>query len=130
MGYRSDVVAIVYAVHEPFGKDSFLTLDRGKRYPLLKTLMNTTFKNIVEMWGNHLEWDDKDGVLVFRAEDIKWYDSDRDIQAFSNFLKEAEHCGFEFECMRIGENHTDIETYESSRALGFLQVERKIRIDL
>jgi hypothetical protein len=131
MGYRSDVVAIVYAVHEPFvGQNSVLTIDKEKRYPLLKTLMNTTFKAITEMWGSHFEWRDKDGVLVFKANDIKWYDSDRDIKAFETFLQEVERCGFEFECMRIGENHTDIEQHESSRALGFLQVERKIRIDI
>jgi hypothetical protein len=131
MGYRSDVVAIVYAIHEPFvGQNSVLTIDKEKRYPLLKTLMNTTFKEIADMWGSHFKWHDIDGVLVFKANDIKWYDSDQDIKAFGGFLQETENCGFEFECMRIGENYTDIEQHESSRALGFLQVERKIRIDI
>jgi hypothetical protein len=129
MGYRSDVAAIVYALHEPFAGQSVFAIT-DKRYPLLKTLMNTTFKDTTEMWGRHFEWDDSNWVLVFRADDIKWYESDQDILAFENFLKEVERCGFEFECMRIGENHTDIEKHESSRALGFLQVERKIRIDI
>jgi hypothetical protein len=129
MGYRSDVVAIVYAVHEPFAGQTVFAIDK-KRYPLLKTLMNTTFKDITDMWGSHFQWDDRNEVLVFKADDIKWYDSDRDIKAFGKFLQETENCGFDFECMRIGENHTDIEQHESSRALGFLQVERKIRIDL
>jgi hypothetical protein len=130
MGYRSDVVAVVYGVHSPFGKTDFFTIDKENKYPLLKTLMNTTFKDTTEMWGRHFEWDDSNWVLVFRADDIKWYESDQDIKAFETFLREVERCGFEFECMRIGENHTDIEKHESSRALGFLQVERKIRIDI
>jgi hypothetical protein len=129
MGYRSDVVALVYAVHEPFAGQAVRAINK-KRYPLLKTLMNTTFKDITDMWGNHFQWDDRNEVLVFKADDIKWYESDQDIEAFSKFLQETENCGFEFECMRLGENHTDIEQHESDRALGFLQVERKIRIDI
>jgi len=129
MGYRSDVVALVYALHEPFAGQAVLAIDK-KRYPLLKTLMNTTFKDITDMWGSHFQWDDRNGVLVFKADNIKWYDSDKDIKAFGEFLAESKRCGFEFECMRLGENHTDIEQHESSRALGFLQVERKIRIDI
>jgi hypothetical protein len=130
MGYRSDVVAIVYGVHDPFAKNGLYRLDKERKYPLLKILMNTTFKAITEMWGRHFQWDGSNGVLVFKVDDIKWYESDRDIQAFSNFLKEVEHCGFEFECARVGENRDDIETYESSNALGMLQVETKIRIDI
>ena len=129
MGYRSDVVAIVYALHEPFAGQTVLAIDK-KRYPLLKTLMNTTFKDLVEMWGRHFEWYDKDGVLAFNAESIKWYDSDRDIKAFEAFLHEIERCGFEYEFARVGENRDDIDAYESSNSLGLVQVETKIRIDL
>jgi hypothetical protein len=131
MGYRSDVVALVYAVHEPFvGQNRVLTIDKEKRYPLLKTLMNTTFKEIADMWGSHFKWHDIDGVLVFKVDDIKWYESDQDIKAFEKFLQESESCGFEYEFVRVGENHDDVERHESSRALGFLQVETKIRIDI
>jgi hypothetical protein len=129
MGYRSDVVAIVYAIHEPFAGQTVFAIDK-KRYPLLKTLMNTTFKDITEMWGRHFKWYDKDGVLAFNVESIKWYDNDRDIKAFEKFLKEIERCGFEYEFTRVGENRDDIETHESSRALGLVQVETKIRIDI
>jgi hypothetical protein len=131
MGYRSDVVAIVYAVHEPFvGQNSVLTIDREKKYPLLKTLMNTTFKDITDMWGSHFQWDDRNGVLVFKANDAKWYESDRDIKAFEKFLQEIESCGFEYEFARVGENRDDIDAHESSNALGLGQVETKIRIDI
>ena len=129
MGYRSDVVAVVYAVHEPFAGQTVFAIDK-KIYPLLKTLMNTTFKNITEMWGGHFKWHDIDGVLVFKANDAKWYESDQDIKAFEKFLKEIESCGFEYEFTRVGENRDDIETHESSRALGLVQVETKIRIDI
>jgi len=131
MGYRSDVTAIVYSTHKPFGVDSFYALDKENKYPLLKTLMNTTFKDITEMWGNHLKWYDKDGLLVFKVDDIKWYDHDKDIEAFETFLlQEVERCGFEFEFARVGENHDDIETHASSHALGLLQVETIVRIDI
>ena len=81
MGYRSDVQALVY----PANGDTNLL-----EYNKLKTLMNTTFKDVYESWGNDwFTWDDKHRVLKFSANSIKWYDSYPDVVRFTLFLTEV-----------------------------------------
>ena len=67
MGYRSDVMALVYPLG---GEHNLLNYDK------LKTLMNTTFKDVFEAWGDdYFTWDDHHRVLKFAANSVKWYDS-------------------------------------------------------
>jgi len=50
MGYRSDVMALVY----PLGGEHNLL-----HYDKLKLLMNTTFKDVFEAWGeDYFSWND------------------------------------------------------------------------
>lgn len=107
MGYRSDVAALVYPN------------DREK-YPMLKTLMATTFKAIDDEWGGNSHWEDTSGVLRFDINDIKWYESYPEVRRFESFLDEVADLGFEFEFIRIGEEGGDVERKESADSQGYL----------
>jgi hypothetical protein len=120
MGYRSDVQALVY----PLGGEHNLL-----EYDKLKTLMNTTFKDVYEKWGNdYFTWDDKHRVLKFSANSVKWYDSFPDVAVFTPFLDAVHELGYEYEFMRIGEDDTDVESMNSGDAEGFMYVQRTIEV--
>ena len=109
MGYRSDIAVLVYPN------------DREK-YPLLKTLMATTFKEIDNEWGADIHWEDTPGVLRFEISDIKWYESYPEVQRFEAFLHDVEDLGFEFEFMRNGEDMGDVVRNESEHSAGYLNI--------
>ena len=131
MTYRSNVMAVVSSVHHPFGVSKGLfRIDKDTRYPLLKTLMGTAFKEIADMWGSHFKWDDSEGVLIFKADNLKWHHADLDFRNFRDFLLEADRLGFEYEFIRVGENRTDIQELRSDRALEILTAKVKIVVNL
>jgi hypothetical protein len=120
MGYRSDVKALIYPVS---GETNLL------EYEKLKTLMNTTFKDVFEAWDDeYFKWNDKCRVLEFSAESIKWYDSYPDIQKFTNFLEEVRELEYEYEFIRLGEDMDDIEEDSTGDSQGFLYVSRSIEV--
>ena len=119
MGYRSDVVALIYPSG---GEDNLLNYDK------LKTLMNTTFKDVLDSWGDYFEWNDRHRALKFTAESIKWYDSYPDVVRFNEFLTQVHVLDYEYEIIRIGEDDTDIQHDQSGDAQGFLYVTRSIEV--
>ena len=122
MGYRSDVQALIYP---PSGDQNLLEYDK------LKTLMNTTFKDVYESWGDdYFTWDDKHRVLKFSANSVKWYESFPDVALFTPFLDEVHKLGYEYEFMRIGEDDTDVESMSSGDAEHYMYVERTIQVNL
>jgi hypothetical protein len=120
MGYRSEVKALIY----PASGDQNLL-----QYEQLKVLMNTTFKDVYEAWGDEwFTWDDKHRVLKFSAESVKWYESYPDVAKFSPFLDEAHKLGYEYEFIRVGEDIDDIEDDSTGDAEGYLYVQRTIEV--
>jgi len=119
MGYRSDVVALVYPAG---GAENLLNYDK------LKLLMNTTFKDFLEEWSEHFVWDDKHRVLKFSVEDVKWYDGYPDVQRFGEFLTVMNKLDYEYEIMRIGEDDTDVEYDSTGDAEGYISVSRSIEV--
>ena len=120
MGYRSDVVALVYPVN---GAESLL------EYNKLKLLMNTTFKDFFEYWSEHFELDDTHLALKFTCNDVKWYDGYPEVKRFGEFLTEVSKLDYEYEIMRVGEEDTDIEYDSTGDAQGFLSVVRTIEVN-
>lgn len=121
MGYRSDVMALVYPAS---GSENLLNYDK------LKTLMNTTFQDVFEAWGDDFfSWDDKHRVLKFAANSVKWYESYPDVALFTPFLDEVHKLGYEYEFMRIGEDDTDVESMNSGDAENYMYVERTIQVN-
>ena len=117
MGYRSDVTVLVYAASD-------------EDYNKLRLLMNTTYKQVLTDWEDDCTWVDSYSALKFVIEDVKWYPSYKDVFEFENFRREIETLGYAVEFIRVGEDYTDIETYESDKALGYLSVHRTIVSDV
>ena len=121
MGYRSDVQALIYPQS---GDQNLLEYDK------LKLLMNTTFKNVLDSWGNEsFSWDDKHRVLMFSADSIKWYESFPEVDLFPKFLADVQKLGYEYEFIRIGEEDDDLETDSTGDAENYMYVERTIQVN-
>ena len=112
MGYRSDVMALIYA--DVADQD----VSRS-RYAQLKLLMATTFKEVSDSFGRGMTWMDGPSVLKFEFNDIKWYESYPDVIAFEWMLAEfanADEDGIEGYCtefIRVGEEANDVEQRHS-----------------
>ena len=120
MGYRSDVVALIYPAG---GGDNLL------KYDQLKLLMNTAFKSFLDSWDEHFVWDDTHRVLKFSAEDVKWYESYPDVKDFGEYLTKMHELEYEYEIIRVGEEDTDIDYDSTGDAQGYLRVRREIEVD-
>ena len=121
MGYRSDVAVVIYG-------DGL----SQEKYDLLKTLMNTTFKEAYTEFESSAKWHGHKRALEFKMEDVKWYDSYPDVRSFMNMLdKVGELEGFNYEFVRVGEETDDIEQTQRGEDLRYaLSVTRSIEVDL
>jgi hypothetical protein len=115
MGYRSDLVVLIYP-----DTDTYIVADAAPKYEQLKLLMGTTFKHIVEHFGDpYMTWIDESHVLKFKLDDVKWYPSYPDVQMFEKMLAvfngdDADGIeGYCTEFIRIGEESDDIEQRSS-----------------
>ena len=125
MGYRSQVSCVIYPTER--------NQDVGEElYNLIKTLMNTQFKDVMDCWGDHFFWYDHKQVLEFTASDIKWYDGYPDIQRFNEmreFFENELNEQISVEFARIGEEYTDIDIECSACAENLLNINRSIQTD-
>jgi len=120
MGYRSDVKALIYPVS---GEHNLLNYDK------LKTLMNTTFKDVFDAWNDeYFKWNDEHRVLEFSADSIKWYDGYPDVARFTRFLSEVQELEYEYEFIRLGEDMDDVEEDSTGDSEGYLYVSRSIEV--
>ena len=121
MGYRSDVAVVIYGDNRDADK-----------YALLKTLMNTTFKDVYSEFDGTAEWHDTKRVLEFCIEDVKWYDGYGDVQKFMQMLDSINDIeGLNYEFMRLGEDDNDIDTQQGGNgAEGLLRCVRTIEVEL
>jgi hypothetical protein len=93
-------------------------------YHALKTVMNTTFKEVMNSWSEHIVFDDDHSLIDFAIDDVKWYESYPDVSAFMQMIHEVEDLGYEF--VRVGEDNGDIECLESNNHNGYLHVSTNI----
>ena len=121
MGYRSQVVVAIYGADRD-----------ADQYRALKTLMNTTFKETYTEFEGCAKWHDKKHVLMFKMEDVKWYDGYNDVTLFTTMLTEIEGLeGYNYEFIRIGEDDEDIERRNGGEhCMYLLNVTREIQVDL
>lgn len=125
MGYRSDVMALIYP--EPGG-------DKSAKFEQLKVLMATTFRGVSDEFGDpYMTWLEDDRVLKFDIRDVKWYPSYPDVQMFEAMLEAFNAAssddipGYCTEFVRVGEETDDVEqrhTGENNEY--YLQVRREI----
>lgn len=110
MGYRSEVRCLIYPADMPMvDKAPFY-----EKFEMLKTVMNTTFKDVFDMWSEHFTVDEGNRVIDFAVDDVKWYDSFPDVIAFDNMLPAIEELGFCYEFIRVGEENGDVEYRQSN----------------
>ena len=129
MGYRSDVTCVIY----PVDRDTADVNIVEENYSLLKTMMNTAFKNVNDMFSENIEWHDIHKILVFKMNDAKWYDSFPDVKAFNSmldFFKSEDNMRFCFEFIRVGEELEDNEEVYSDGAEFILGITREITINI
>lgn len=121
MGYRSQVAVVIYGDSRD-----------AEKYALLKTLMNTTFKEAYTEFDGNAEWHDDKHVLEFAMEDVKWYDSYPDVKLFMAMLEDIVDLeGFNYEFLRIGEDANDIDDQHGGECVEcILSVTRAIEVDL
>lgn len=122
MGYRSDVMALIYP-------EAQVECGEKAAYEQLKLLMGTRFKDVSDEWfGKCMTWMDDAHVLKFDLPDVKWYPSYKDVQMFENMLVtlgELESYCTEF--MRIGEDDDDSEVRRTGNDIQYyLNVRRSI----
>jgi hypothetical protein len=129
MGYRSNLMVLIYP-------DVENAEDLAPKYEQLKLLMGTTFKHIVEEFGDpYMTWMDSDRVLKFDINDVKWYPSYPDVQMFEKMLaafkgsgdNDEDITGYCTEFVRIGEESDDTEeSHTGDNNQYYLQVRRTI----
>jgi tetrahydrodipicolinate N-succinyltransferase len=128
MGYRSDVVALIYP-------DAETKAQAKEQYAQLKVLMATTFKDTidgtagVDGFMEYMTWMGDECVLKFHMEGVKWYPQYADVQMFERMMRDfdGEIDGYCTEFARIGEESDDTEEHHTGENNQYyLQVRRSI----
>ena len=127
MGYRSDVRAHIYPARVTGDPDNTVTV--ADAYARLKVIMNTTYKEFMEYWGENFNWNESKQFLDFSMGSVKWYEDHSEIKKFMEFLNEIEELDFEYEFIRMGEEIDDVDRQTSEGADWFLEVRREIVSD-
>lgn len=121
MGYRSDVVALLYT-------------NKPEHLPLLKLWLTANFP--MKEFENNIKWFDRG--IILKEEHVKWYDEYDEVKLFNSAVHKfvEEFCeakgAFDgaYEFMRIGESDDDIESDCCGDYDYLLSCERSIRIDI
>jgi hypothetical protein len=122
MGYRSEVVAVFYALNP-------------KDLPVIKLWLEGNFP--IKQWDNCIRWFDRG--MVFEADAVKWYDNIPDVVAFNGAVQkfidlfcdvdDGEVAGA-YEFMRLGEEYEDIEVEREGDYHYFLDCTRSISVEI
>lgn len=135
MGYRSDVMALIYP-------DACVSDEQKlEKYEQLKVLMATTFKSVSDEFGDpYMEWVDDKCVLQFDISDVKWYPSYPDVRMFAQMMDsfngmddggDGEIPGYCTEFVRVGEDTGDEEeVHTGDNNQYYLSVRRSIDCNL
>ena len=124
MGYRSDVAAVFY-------------VSEARHFPVLKLWLDENFP--IKEFDENIRWFNRG--MVFECDDVKWYESYPDVQAFDAAQgKFIDLCNaevsegtptFNYEFIRIGENIEDVEVEREGIDYEYLlEVVRNISIDI
>ena len=121
MGYRSDVVALLYT-------------NKPEHLPLLKLWLTANFP--LKTFENSIKWFDRG--IILKEEHVKWYDDYEEVKAYNSAVHKfvEEFCkakgAFDgaYEFMRVGEDDDDIEHDSAGDYDYLLSLERSINIDI
>jgi hypothetical protein len=102
MGYRSGITAIVY------GEEQALTTYMAKE-------KLATADNVFTMFSGRLKritipfMKCNVDALLLELEHVKWYDDYSDVKRWTRFMLQAPDNNLNYEFIRVGEDHDDIE---------------------
>jgi hypothetical protein len=125
MGYRSEVMAAFYTTNK---EDA----------PMLKLFIEENWPDKGLAPLECLKSDQYFGYL-FHEEDVKWYDSFPEVQAFAEFVRkfteiaqggEADRRKWQYEFARIGEDYNDVEVTGTYYNDCVLSVSRAIMVNV
>lgn len=123
MGYRSHVVSAIYGPTEDINKLIVL----GKLAPLN---VFDKFSCYIDLHAVNQYKDSEFRLIMFDAQDVKWYDTYSDVQAWHKLMDHAKEMNLNVEFARVGEDPDDIERIESGDNLEYLvSVETHSSID-
>ena len=121
MGYRSEVVALLYT-------------NKPEHLPLLKLWLTANFP--LKTFENSIKWFDRG--IILKEEHVKWYDEYDEVKLFNEAVTKfvEEFCNGEgafdgaYEFMRVGEGEDDVEHECHGDYDYLLSCERSIHIDI
>lgn len=104
MGYRSDVLAVIYGPKE--------------KMVALRTEERLNPEGAYKYFGDKFEVRESGltQYLILRIEHVQWYDQYYDVRVFKQFMRSALSRGLHYEFMRTGEDPTDVQHYTSPDA--------------
>jgi len=131
MGYRSEVMAAFYTTN----KDEA---------PLLKLFIEENWPKEGNLTAYEWLKSDEYFGIIFHEEDVKWYESFPEVQAFDAFAekfmeianaesideKEQRKPDWFYEFVRIGEEYQDIETKGTYYSDNILSVSRAVLLNV
>lgn len=132
MGYRSDVVCLIYGERNEVNRFTDEVADKNVAYMAFKARNNISFAGRV-YFHNDMGYDvtHNDTVdlkcIILRLQWYKWYDIHDEVQEWERLMKDAADAGLAVEFYRVGEDDGDNETKLSGTKLRYFgEIERKI----
>lgn len=119
MGYRSEVKSVIYQTKDKFDK---FYADHAEE---IDYFMQEFGCMSVETKGDYK-------ILLLDFDEVKWYDSFPEVQAWRKFLDDAEAAGMFYEFVRLGEDDSDVEVDYGTNDSGnyILELERHIKTNV
>lgn len=124
MGYRSEVKCIIYGSPEVL--DSFIAKHTLQNNPFLSEMQPYISYGLIDRVkydNNGNKHENKNKIMDFYGSQFKWYDEFEDVQGLNKMMDDIDENyedTLDFEFVRVGEEHKDIETKSSLNAYGYI----------
>lgn len=132
MGYRSDVVCLIYGERKEVNRFTDTVADKNPTYQVMKEDNFITFAGRI-YFANDMKYKEvHDGTvdlkcIILRLTWVKWYDESPQVQEWERLMSEAVDAGLAVEFYRVGEDADDNETKLSGTNLRYFgEIERRI----
>ena len=110
MGYRSRLTSIVYGEEEAL--TTYMAKEKLANADNVFTMFNGQLKRITIPFAKC-----NVDALLLELEHVKWYDDYSDVKRWTQFMQQAPDNNLNYEFIRIGEDHDDIEREEGGDSI-------------
>ena len=132
MGYRSDVVCLIYGERTEVNRFTDTVADRNVAMMAFKARGCIDFAGRI-YFHNEMGYDVTHGdtvdlkCIILRLTYYKWYDIHEEVQEWERLMKDAADAGLSVEFYRVGEDTDDNEIKLSGSKLRYFgEIERRI----